>query len=97
MVRFQRRALPKIGRFPQAVQWAKGLAGIVTGKYDVKVQVFTESSGAIYWMIDYADYEAYGKVRKGISKDSEYWGHLGRASDVFIEGSIQDTVLELID
>jgi hypothetical protein len=96
MVRFDRHAVPKIGKFPQAVHWAKHFASHVEERYSVSVQLFAESNGTIHWVVDYPDYETFGRVRTEIVADKDYWGHFGRASELFVEGSIRDTVMSSI-
>ena len=97
MIRFQRTALPKLGRVPQALQWAKAFGAFMKERYDVDVKVFAESAGRIHWHADYSGWEAFGKVRKGTASDSDYWGQIGRAADIFVEGTLQDTVLNLVE
>lgn len=97
MVRFQRQALPKFGKFPQAIQWAKVFAEYMTKNHAVNFRIFVESNGAIHWIADYPDYDALGRVRTKILSDSEYWGHISRASDLFVEGSINDSVMNLVE
>ena len=71
MIRFQRTGTPRFGKTPQAVKWAKALAGHIARTYAVPVQVFTESDGTVHWMIDYPDYQAYG--RETTTAASEPW------------------------
>jgi len=97
MIRFQRYAMPRMGKQAQAVTWAKVFAEYVTEHYHVDVQIFVESTGKIHWVIDYPTYEAYGKVRTRIVSDRDYWGTIGRSADLFIEGSMDDAVLQLVD
>ena len=97
MIRFERTALPKVGRVPQALQWAKAFAAFMKERYRVDVQVFAESSGRIHWYADYSSWEAFGKVREGTATDSDYWGQIGRAADIFVEGTLRDTVLSRVD
>ena len=97
MIRFQRSAMPRIGKQAQAITWAKVFAEFVTEHYGVAVQIFVESTGKIHWITDYPSYEAYGKVRMQIVTDRDYWGTIGRSADLFIEGSMDDVVLQLVD
>ena len=97
MIRFHRTALPKIGRFPQAIQWAKAFAFFMHERYDVDIKVYAESAGRIHWHADYPTWEAFGKVRKETLSDSDYWGHIGRTAEMFVEGTLQDTVLNLVE
>jgi hypothetical protein len=97
MIRFERTALPKIGRMPQALQWARAFAGFMKERYGVEVRVFTESSGRLHWHADYTSWDAFGSVRQASVTDSDYWGHIGRAADIFVEGTLQDTLLILVE
>ncbi len=97
MIRFQRRAVPRISKYRQAMEWAQALAKYMKDSHGVDFRIYVESEGTIHWIADYPSYESYGKVRMATQKDSDYWNYISRASDLFVEGSIQDTVLSAVE
>ena len=80
-----------------AVEPARAFAVFMKERYDVDVQVYAESSGRIHWYLDYPTWEAFGKVRQGTAKDTDYWGQIGRAADIFVGGTMEDTVLNRVE
>ena len=97
MLRFQRSLVPTIGRFPEAVTFAKQISTYVNGKYKIDVHVYARSDGTLYWITDYDDYNAFGKVRAQIVSDTEYWGMVKKAENLFVEGTLEDIVLTPIE
>ena len=98
MVRFHRSARTAVGaRFPETVQWAKEVAEYINSKYpDATVLVFAEQYGAvgtIHWYADYEDIATLDRVGSQLLTDEGYWGILGKAADLFIEGSTKDTLM----
>jgi len=97
MIRWTRSArIASSGKFAQAVQWAKEIAEFANKKYKVQTSVYMDffgEAGTIRWFNDYADLAALEKVRNQLMADQEYWQKVAKAADLFIEGSITDTVM----
>jgi len=79
--------------FPEAVKFAKEIAGYVKDKFQIEVHIYADSLGTIYWISDYADYAAYGKARAQAASDEKYWALIKKAAGLFIEGTVQDRVI----
>ena len=97
MVRFQRSLVPMIGKFPEAVEFAKQITNYVKGKYKTDTRVYTQSDGTLYWITNYEDFDAFGRIRTQIVTDKEYWSMVEKASNLFVEGSVEDILLTPID
>ena len=97
MVRFQRTARAKGGKFPEAMQFAKEVAGYLNDKYaPVTIQVYSELFGdvnTIYWYADYKDLATIEGINARLLADQGYWAILNKAADLFIEGSVHDTLM----
>jgi hypothetical protein len=96
MVRFMRSALAVIGRFPEAMAFAKEIAEYVRGTHGVDLKVYIESDGTIYWITDYPDYETFASKRAAITADAGYWEIITKAEGLLLDGSVQDTVLTAV-
>lgn len=96
MIRFIRSAVVSIGMMSHALEFARNISQHMLDKHGQKVDVYMESAGILYWISDYADFEAYGRVRAGIAADKEYWQLIEDAADCFVDGTIQDIVLSKI-
>jgi len=97
MVRLIRSLETRVGLFPQAVAFAKEIAGYVRKQYGLDLKLFTDSKGVVYWITDYKDYAHFGEVRTRIIADKDYWEIVAKAEDLFVEGSLVDEVITLID
>lgn len=97
MIRFQRSARAKGSTALEAVQFAKEVAEYINTKYaPVSVQVYSELFGdlnTIYWYVDYKDLATIESINAQLLADQGYWAILGKATDLFIEGSLHDTLM----
>ena len=97
MYRFQRTARARGGKAMEAVQFAKEVAGYINAKYaPVSLQVYTELFGdvnTIYWYAEYKDLASLETIIGQLNADQEYWAILGKAADLFVEGSLHDTLM----
>ena len=93
MVRFQRSALARIGFFPEAAKFAQEIAGHVGRRHGVEISTYADSAGTIYWISDYPDYAAFGKVRQDLTADKRYWQMIKKAQEIFVDGSVRDVVI----
>lgn len=88
------------GRFPQAIGWAKEMAGLAQKKFGVsQCRVYMDSVGEIgtlRWEIDYADLATYEKTMNAVMNDQEYWQFIAKAhtDQLFIDGSAHDYLLK---
>lgn len=99
MVRWIRSGQVAHPKYFQAVQWAKEIAEFDNKKYKVRVDVYLDTFGqvgTIRWFIDFADLAAFEKFRSQQMADQEYSQIINRSTDLFIQGSIADTVMHSI-
>jgi hypothetical protein len=99
MVRWTRSARIAAGKNLQAVKWAKEIADFDNKKYKIQMSVYMDSFGeygTIRWFVDFADLAALEKVGNQLMADQEHLQKLSQASDLFIQGSTYDTVMQSI-
>jgi len=99
MIRWTRSSQVAHGKYPQAMQWAKEIAEFANKKYKIQMGVYLDTFGqvgTIRWYADYADLAALEKVRSQLLMDQEYWQKVNQATELFIQGSIYDTVMQAI-
>jgi hypothetical protein len=99
MVRFQRTAQPKSGKFLEAIQWAAEVAEYVNTNYSqMQLQVFTEQFGAygtIHWMFDAESLAVLDELVAPVLADQGYRAVVNKGAALIIDGSIKDTLLQL--
>jgi len=100
MIRFQRSARARGSKVLEAIQFAKEVAEYLNTKYaPVSVQVYTELFGdvnTIYWYSDYKDLATIEGINAQILTDQGYWAIVSKATDLFIEGSLHDTLMSSV-
>ncbi len=100
MFRFQRSARAKVGKALEAVQFAKEVAEYINTKYaPASVQAYTEQFGdinTIYWYVDYKDLATIEGINTQLLADQGYWAIVNKAADLFIEGSLHDTLMRSV-
>lgn len=100
MFRFHRISRAKIGKFRDAVLWAKDVAEYLNTNYaPVSVQAYAELFGevnTIHWYADYEDLAALERMNAQLMADQGYQALLNKANDLFIEGGTQDTLIQSI-
>jgi hypothetical protein len=99
MIRWTRSARIAAGKNLQAMQWAKEIAEFMNKKYKVQMSVYSDifgEVGTIRWFGDQADLAAWEKVINQVRVDKEYLQKLSQATDLFIQGSVFDTVMQAI-
>jgi len=96
MVRFTRSARMVSGKEQEAMQWAKEFTEWSNAKYGGQLTAYLGyfgDYGTVRWV---RDFENLADLEKGMEKllgDQEYWQRHNRAVDLFIEGSLTDTVM----
>ena len=85
------------GQTQQAMLLAKEITEYVNKTYpQTVVTVYTEefgNLGTIHWFADYKDLATLERVRAQILADEGYGDLIGKATDLFIEGSGHDTLM----
>lgn len=97
MIRWMRSAKISSGKAAQALQWSKEILEF-TKKYKgvSNTQVFFQSfgeSGTVWWCADYESLANWEEVSQQIFADPAWWQKMDEAAGLFIEGSVNDTVM----
>jgi hypothetical protein len=100
MIRHQRSGQAKVGKHLEVIQFAKEVADYVNTKYaPVSVQVYSELFGVlntIYWHTDYNDLASLEDLNAQLIADPGYLAIVSKASDIFIDGSLHDTLMRSV-
>lgn len=100
MIRFERTADVSRGKGAEAAQWAKEVTEYINAHFpEVQLLVFEPRFGAlntIHWIADLEDLASLDRWQQRIGADEGYLELLGKATDLFTEGSVFDTVLTSI-
>jgi len=100
MIRWQRSIRTARGRNNEAIQWAKEVTDYVNSKQPgYKVQAFSlrfGELGTLVWQADADDLAALDKFQQAIGADQGYWDLVKKSTELFIEGSLHDTVFETL-
>jgi hypothetical protein len=89
-------------RVPEALAWAKEVAGFVEKKFQTPpIEVFMDAfgpTGTVRWMIDFPDLAAVEKVLAETTADPEFWklAQKAYAAELFIDGATHDNVARKI-
>ena len=100
MLRFIRTGTVKTAALtPKAMGYAMELTGWLNKKYDVNIQVGGELFGSlkVHWHMEMPDLATIEEFNKKIMQDSEYWAFLDKGNDFWVEGSLKDTVVSIMD
>ena len=97
MIRWTRSAKIVPGKFGQAIKWAKEITEFINKKYKNQTSVYMDSFGeygTIRWFADYKDLAALEKLGNQILADQEYRQKVNQATELLIQGSIFDVVMQ---
>jgi hypothetical protein len=98
MFRSQRTARIRPGKLVEAFQWAREIAEYTNEKYaPVSTQAYSEvfgDYGKVHWHTDFEDLATYEKASAQLMADQEYWAMLNEGAELFIEGSVHDTLIQ---
>ncbi len=88
------------GSFPEALRWAKEAAEYITTKHSpLKVLVSTGLFGdvnTIFWEVEYKDLASFEASSAKLNADQGYWAVLSKATGLFIEGSLHDSLMRSV-
>jgi len=98
MIRFQRSLRSAQNKDLEAIAWAQEITKFLNGKYpEANVQVFAQRFGVvdtIAWQVDFDSLVSLDKYQKTLNTDEEYFAQLNKSTDLFMAGSLFDTVFE---
>lgn len=100
MIRHQRSGRAKVGKAWEVIQFAKEIADFINTKYaPTSVKVYSELFGdlnVIYWQTDYDDLATLEEFHTRLTADPDYQAIVSKGSDIFIEGTLRDTLLKSV-
>jgi hypothetical protein len=100
MFRFERRATAKTGAdLPAALRVAAEITGYVSQKHGLKMKFGAELFGAprVHFYFDADSLDKLVQLNASLMKDSDYLGITEKAKGLWVEGSLQDTIVNLAD
>ena len=95
MITFYRIASVAPGKTASAIGFAHEIAGYMKSTYGTEPEVMMPIGGnpmRIGWATRYKDLAALDAVAGKLPADVKYWEIVGKATDYFIAGSIQDSI-----
>ncbi len=95
MITFYRIAGIAPGKTAAAMGFAHEMAGYMKLNYGVELEVMMPVGGnpqRLGWAARYADLAALDAVAAKLLGDKRYWEVVGKASDCFVAGSMQDSI-----
>jgi hypothetical protein len=100
MIRFQRSLRARGGKAREAIVWARELTAYLNGKFtDAHLEVFSHRFGDINtltWQADFDSLASLDGYQRAAGADSGYWALIDKSQGLYLEDSIQDTILESI-
>ncbi len=100
MVRFERSARVARGKDLEARRWAQEVTDYANNNHpEGKLQVWSErfgNLGRISWQADFEDLTALDRYQKSFDTDQGYGALVSKASELFIESSVHDTIYETL-
>jgi len=98
MIRFHRSIRSSRNNGANAIAWSKELTDYLNGKYaGTKVQVFAHRFGDVSTIVWEADFDTLANLddyQHTLNGNEEYWAIVAKSADLFVEGSVYDTVFE---
>ena len=98
MIRFERTLRAVGGKGREATAWAQEVTTYLNGNFaETNLQVFAQRFGdvnTISWQADFDSLESLNAYQRAINSDVGYWQLVDKTDGFFMEGSINDTVLE---
>ena len=95
MIAFKRTASIAPGKMAQAIGFAQEIKSYLKRSYDIDLEIQVPIGGnpnRIGWATRYTDLAAYDAATAQMTADKAYWEMVSKASDLFIAGSVEDTL-----
>jgi len=99
MYRFTRSiAVKEASRFPAAVQFTTELCGYLDKTYGLKLKFGIELFGSaqLHRHLDAESMDALHAINAKLLQDRQYIAMLDKVKDLFVEGSLKDTIISLL-
>ena len=98
MYRFMRKTTLKNGAYtPLAMGFATEVVGYLNKSYGINLQCGMEmfDSCTIHWHFDTDSLEKISDVNMKLMQDKGYWAMLDKVKDIWVNGSVKDSVVML--
>lgn len=95
MIVFTRVATIAAGKTGAAVAFAHEIAGYMKKAYKVELEVMMPVGGnpqRVAWVTRYKDLAALDAVSSKLLADKKYWEVVGKAAELFMAGSMHDSI-----
>jgi len=99
MYRFTRSiAVKEASRFPAAVQFGTEVCGYLDKTYGLKLRLGVEMFGSavLHWHLDAESMDALHGINAKLLQDRQYTAMLDKVKDLFVEGSLKDSIISLL-
>lgn len=100
MIRFIRTATVKTSaHVPQAIGWGREVVGYLKKTYDVDVHVGLElfNTTTLYWLFEAPDLNSIHELNGKLLQDRTYTSMLENSKEHWLEGSVLDRVITIIE
>lgn len=98
MYRFIRTAtIRNAAQFPSALAFASQVTAHVNKRYSLDMRFGVEQFGCprVHWHFDADSLDSMQQVNSGLMEDREYAAMLEKYKDIWVEGSLRDTIIRL--
>ncbi|MCC7072103.1 MAG: hypothetical protein IT383_12315 [Deltaproteobacteria bacterium] len=85
---------------PKAIGWAKEVTGFVNKNYpgfDISVGVEMFGSTNIHWSYQAKSLAELEAVNAKLLQDQKYWAMLDNSKELWVEGSLKDTIVMIVE
>lgn len=100
MFRFIRTAtICNAAHTPAAVGFARELTGYLNKKYDLQLQVGVEMFDQLrmHWHFEVDKIEDVARLNQQLMEDKNYWKMLDGAKQYWVDGTLKDTIVNIMD
>lgn len=94
---FMRRAIP-VGDMDEVREFAAKVTDHVNDNYDITLSwgMTLFGDGAVVWTVDYPSLAVYEQTLMKLQGDQAYWKMIADARGLFLEGSVEDTLVAIM-
>lgn len=99
MIRFTRKGTLKSGAVtPHAMSWAAEFNSFMNTKFDINVQYGLEMFNGlkVTWFLDCENLAELEAINQKIMMDQDYWAWVAKADGFWVDGSLEDTVVNVM-
>ena len=100
MYRFMRFATVKnSAHLPKVMGFGTEVTGYFKKHYDIDLKFGAQRFGELnlYWFFDFDELNRLEQINNTLIADKTYWAMVDKVRDYWLDGSLRDIVIELID